>query len=268
MNLTSFFRRRGKGPADTAPAAPAEPQGPARFGDDIFLVSYPKSGNTWLRFLVGNYLSEEPVTFTSLHTIMPDLYVPESMSLPVARPRFIKSHSAFDAGYPRTVYIVRDGRDATVSAFFHQKKLRMIDENTTFSEFLPAFSASGFPEYGNWSDHVGSWLDHADSGAVAWFKYEDMLEAPARVLAAVIEFSGLDADPRKVERAVERSSFKSMQAIEAREHDEYFGKIGQVRSDIPFVREGKKGGWREYFSEADLAVFNQRHGTMQERLGY
>ena len=26
--------------------------------DVIFLVSYPKSGNTWLRFLIGNYLTK------------------------------------------------------------------------------------------------------------------------------------------------------------------------------------------------------------------
>ncbi|MGH9453777.1 MAG: hypothetical protein ACRD2O_07390, partial [Terriglobia bacterium] len=43
--------------------------------DDIFLVSFPKSGNTWTRFLIGNLVHpEELITFANVSRIVPDIY--------------------------------------------------------------------------------------------------------------------------------------------------------------------------------------------------
>lgn len=48
------------------------------YSDDLFLVSYPKSGNTWMRFLVGNLLNpEEPETFAKMESRTPDIYKTE-----------------------------------------------------------------------------------------------------------------------------------------------------------------------------------------------
>ena len=43
------------------------------FPDDVFIVSYPKSGSTWLRFLIGNYLSENQCRFSNVQTFVPDV---------------------------------------------------------------------------------------------------------------------------------------------------------------------------------------------------
>ena len=43
------------------------------FPDDTFLVSYPRSGNTWTRFLIANLIShDEPVTFANIEKKIPD----------------------------------------------------------------------------------------------------------------------------------------------------------------------------------------------------
>ena len=45
------------------------------FDDDIFLTSYPRSGNTWTRFLVGNFVNpNDPVTFLNVERLVPDMY--------------------------------------------------------------------------------------------------------------------------------------------------------------------------------------------------
>src|SRR6266511_1501639 len=63
------------------------------FSDDIMLVSYPRSGNTWLRFLIGNLISREPVRFANIERIIPDIYHHSDRELrKLPRPRFLKSH--------------------------------------------------------------------------------------------------------------------------------------------------------------------------------
>src|ERR1022692_2956577 len=45
------------------------------FDDDVFLTSYPRSVNTWTRFLVGNFVNpNEPVTFLNVERLVPDMY--------------------------------------------------------------------------------------------------------------------------------------------------------------------------------------------------
>ena len=93
------------------------------YGDDIFLVSYPKSGNTWLRFLLAYCLFDiEPgrVNFHNIENFIPDMYV-NWPNRNLARPRIIKSHEKFTKNYPRVIYLYRDGRDVMVSYYYHSR---------------------------------------------------------------------------------------------------------------------------------------------------
>src|SRR6201997_2026058 len=77
------------------------------FPDDIFLVSYPRSGNTWARFLIGNLVhQDEPVTFTNVESRIPEIYLfPDRVLRGLRRPRMLKSHECFDPRYQRIIYI-------------------------------------------------------------------------------------------------------------------------------------------------------------------
>src|ERR1700732_1176699 len=67
------------------------------FSDDVFLVSYPRSGNTWTRFLIGNLIYQrEPVTFANIESRIPEIYFnPDRVMRRLARPRILKSHECF-----------------------------------------------------------------------------------------------------------------------------------------------------------------------------
>src|SRR5271165_3843446 len=74
--------------------------------DDIFLVSFPKSGNTWTRFLLGNLMNpDRPVGFADIESVVPDIAVfPRANFRKLKRPRLIKSHDCFDPRYRRVIY--------------------------------------------------------------------------------------------------------------------------------------------------------------------
>lgn len=241
---------------------------PTIYPDDVFIVSYPKSGNTWLRFLIANYLSDEAIDFIGLHHVMPDLHLDPALASPARnRPRFIKSHSAFDALYPRVVYLLRDPRDIAVSSYFHQRKFNLIDKQAPFEQFVQSFIEIGFYPSGPWHEHVEGWLS-ASSESVLRVTYEAMLADSGAELQRVLVFSGLTVEPARIARAVERSSFGRMQEIEDAQHDEYFKRYGSDTTELRFVREGRSGSWRDFFDEAQIARFLERYGETMRKFGY
>ena len=99
--------------------------------DDTFIVSYPRSGNTWTRFLVANLLfADRPVTFANIEELVPDAEAQSSLYMKrVPSPRVIKSHEYFDHRYPKMLYIVRDPRDVVLSYYNFSRKYRQIPTN-------------------------------------------------------------------------------------------------------------------------------------------
>ena len=116
------------------------------FPDDVFLVSYPRSGNTWTRFLIGNLIyQDEPVTFANIESRLPEIYFnPDRVLRRLPRPRILKSHECFQPHYRRIIYIVRDPRDVAVSFYHHHIKAGNIAEDYPIADFVPRFIAGEF----------------------------------------------------------------------------------------------------------------------------
>src|SRR5208337_4637736 len=91
-----------------------QPPGPDLpvFPDDAFLIAYPKSGNTWTRFLVGNLIySDGPVHFLNIPELIPHIDVmPKLFFRKMQRPRVINCHEAYHPHWKRVIYVVRDPR--------------------------------------------------------------------------------------------------------------------------------------------------------------
>lgn len=73
------------------------------FPNDIFLVSYFRSGSTWSRFLFGNLIHKQAVTFTNMKRLVPIIYELPDRKLR-GLPRILKSHECFDPRYPRVIH--------------------------------------------------------------------------------------------------------------------------------------------------------------------
>ena len=112
------------------------------FPDDVFLVSYPRSGNTWMRFLVGNLLYQEtPVTFANIEARLPEIYFqsrPRAARLAPATPAE-KAMKSFSRTIRGAIYIVRDPRDVAVSFYHHNVKAETFPMATRWRSSFHAF---------------------------------------------------------------------------------------------------------------------------------
>lgn len=229
--------------------------------EDIFLVSYPRSGNTWVRFLLANLMrnEDEEIDFHNIHDYVPEIGRDNKRIKQMPPPRIIKSHDPYDSRYPRVIYLVRDGRDVYVS--FYHYRLNVLPEDCSFQDFLRR--EDHFPCL--WRDHVDSWLYeqrdvHPD---LITLRYEDLLEDAGRELERLVDFVGIQASELDIKVAVENSSFHHMKEIEKSKGRKY----APTDAD-QFIRKGEHGNWRDYFTEEDKAFFKKRAGDMLIRLGY
>jgi sulfotransferase family protein len=240
------------------------------FPDDVFLVSYPKSGNTWSRFLVANLTHpEHPADFATLHKLVPDPFGSYKRVFDrMPRPRVIKSHECFDPQYPRVIYIVRDPRDVAVSQYHFHRKCRLIEDSCPMETYLPRFLAGEVCRHGSWGENVASWLATRRPGhRFLLLRYEDMVADTATELARIASFLGIAATPQLILQAVERSSADRMRNLEkAQSHLSTLTKDG--RQDLPFVRAASSGGWKSALSPEAVSQIENAWGYLMHRLGY
>src|SRR5206468_7184599 len=125
------------------------------------LVSYPRSGNTWTRFLIANLVyPNQTITFANIETLVPDTSSISSHALKrVPRPRIIKSHDYFDHRYPKVIYIVRDPRDVVLSYYDFDRKYRHISDDCPLEQYVDDFVNGKLrsSDWGTWGENVGSW---------------------------------------------------------------------------------------------------------------
>jgi hypothetical protein len=241
------------------------------FPDDIFLTSYPRSGNTWTRFLVGNLVhTEEAVTFLNVERLVPDMYKHGDYYMRhLPRPRILKSHEVFDPRYKRVIYIVRDPRDVAISNYHWEMKQRAVSDNVPIEDFLPEWiEGKVWDRLGNWGDHVTSWLStRGDSKGFIILRYEDMIEDPARELVKVANLLGIDPVKERLARAADLSSADRMRKLEETQGKKWV-QTRYTRQDKPFVRKASSGGWRTVLSPKSVAAIEAAWGHIMISLGY
>jgi hypothetical protein len=241
------------------------------FPDDIFLVSYPKSGNTWTRFLVANLVyPDKQVDFANINDLTPD---PEALTkrhlARMPRPRIIKSHQYFDPCYRRVIYIVRDPRDVLLSEYYFDIKRGLINEGYPIGDYVSRFVGTQERHvYGTWGENVASWVYvRGNDPGFLLVRYEELQSAGARELARIAEFLGIAPDPNRLTSALERSSADRMRELEKKQAH-MWSSTKETRKDKPFVRAAKAGGWKQELPDKCIAEVERAWGPVMSSVGY
>lgn len=245
------------------------------FPNDIFLVSYPKSGSTWIRFLISNLLyPNQNITFSSIQNIIPDIYLSSNRELlQRPRPRILKSHEYFDPRYKKVIFIVRDPRDLTVSSYFHFLKYGLITEETSLEQFSEGFLSSRYHfigesnPLGSWSENTGSWLGaKKDDFNFLLLRYEDFQSDLTTQLKKIADFMAFDCSELEINNAINNSSIKRMRELEKIQKNVWPNKY--TKKDISFIRTAISGEGQIKLPQEILEKIEFAWGKTMKELGY
>jgi hypothetical protein len=232
---------------------------PERVKDFNWLISYPRSGNTWLRLLLANYLfPTEPKYF-----IDTDYYVPDSHQHPwelllerskEVKPFFLKSHYIDHLPYRfgKCVYLYRDGRDVAVSYYYFEQWRQNF--SGTFSEFLRDVWISGDVYFGSWRNHVNLWVGGHTGYDVLLLDYQDLYDDTKTSMKRICDFCSVPYDEEKMEIVIERLTFSNLGKMAEEENVEK-RKLGLT---------GGPGAWKNHFTQEDLDLFRVSCGDAME----
>jgi hypothetical protein len=212
-------------------------------GDKAALISYPKSGRTWVRFML-NSAGVDLVYDHAGAENRDGRRFEQIANMPKRWRRW------------RVIFLFRDPRDTAVSSFFQASK--RVKQGRRFSGDLHEFIRD--PRYGIekiarfnlvWMQSAPTFRDFMS------LSYEDLHADTEAELSRLVAFATqTSADPSAIARAVEEGRFDRMRAVElslGSKKDEQARLGGGEASDPESLkaRRGKVMGWTDYFTEED-----------------
>ncbi len=272
-------------------------------GGILWLASYPKSGNTWMRSFLLNLIHDKPsavhinelANFTygdsqkywyeqanggSLEEMTPEAVMkltPKVQNLMTqSKPTtvFVKTHNALVTNWDvpfitpeetqGALFIVRNPLDVVISLAHHFAF--SIDEAI---DFMNDPDAQTPEDEHKLAQVYGTWSSHTAS----WEKfnptyrhvvrYEDMLLKPQKTFSGVAKFLGIPVTKNRLTKAIKQSSFKVLQRQEQK--DGFTERSDKTES---FFRTGKAGQWKKVLTEDQVARIKEAHSDMMLKYGY
>jgi hypothetical protein len=275
-------------------------------GGIYWLASYPKSGNTWLRALLTNYLrdADEPADINDLDVsgagFMSENFdewlgidsadltpkqinhyrplVYEQMATETSAPMFLKVHDAFevnDEGQPifserataGAIYLIRNPLDVAVSYAHHSDESPdKIIRLMRYDDTMLAGSGKGG---GQLPQKLKSWSSHVCS----WADAPDLnvrvfrYEDMIKETAEVFTEIVCFAGLEVDESRVRKAvEFSRFERLQAQEAARGFSEKQPTAKS--FFRRGKTGAWREVLSDNQVSRIVNHHRTVMRRFGY
>ncbi len=253
---------------------------------DILVISFTKSGRTWLRVLLSNYyarrfgLSDRELidggNFHEQAGAVPKIFFAPDTRFPYPElgPAEVEA-----APHQKVVFMVRDPRDVAVSLYFHvkhrastrelrRKKIPKGARELTLDAFVlePEFGAARAVRYLNrWAAELGQ-LPQAHL-----LRYENLSSDTAAAFTALLRFLGEPAEPALVAEVVAFAAFGSLQQKERQGFfaSDRLGRTTAGAAETGKVRQGRVGGYREELRHETVAALDRLVAQrLDPRYGY
>jgi len=234
---------------------------------DILLASYPKSGNTWLSFLIANAIIkhrniDKSVNWFNIGDVIQG--IDRNLGLTnfgfqgeLDLPRILKTHQRNEGRFERGILLVRDPRDVLTSHFYYTKTYGLHD--MPFSDFIRS------KEYGitNWVSHTNSWIRNSPGFNIYTVRYEDLKLDTLNELRKITNLFGIQVSDQVLLKTIELSSKENMRMLESTTRSNTI----QNRQEYTFVRKGEINQGKD-LDESDNDYILKLSGDVMTKLGY
>lgn len=229
--------------------------------NDVFVIGYPKSGNTWVQILIAIIMfgvDLDCVPFGVILDIVPDLSA-RNYFRRHSNPMFFKHHALPAPEYKRVVYLLRDGRDVMVS----YKHYREVLDRKEYD--FSAFVSPDNPLWPcHWQQHLEAWAANPYGADIFQLRYEDLLADPVEQLRKLCAFAGVSRSDARLQAAVDATSIQALRKKEATE-----GNLDPAyKSSKPFFRRGTVGSHADEMPAEALKIFLDQAAPTLRRFGY
>lgn len=237
----------------------------------IPIVSFPKSGNTWLRFIIANLYKkdrERVINFKNINNYSCTSFSETSKinkSLLIAdSPLFVKQHANFSdithTNFEKAIYIYRNGFDVLVS-YKHFTDAQNPGLYKNFRQFVKFY----WSYCGHWGDHINSWVNDTNQNVdVFSFSYEDLKTDTFNIVKRMVEFLETDFSDEEIKEAIKASSKDKMKSLSGSKE---FMK--SKKANFHFVRSGIIGEGKNMNEEnKQIFISHDLNYQMMRHYGY
>ncbi|XP_011661042.1 sulfotransferase 1C2A-like [Strongylocentrotus purpuratus] len=252
--------------------------------DDLFVVTYPKSGTTWavhLMLLIKHDGNRSELEGKHIIKMVPFLEIVEDMLNPstsalridaaeaMASPRILKSHYippflpmdiSTDDPKAKVLYVARNPKDAAVSFYHFCHHIGPLPSYESWDIFFEEYLALRTP-IGSWFENVLPWWRKRNHPNVLFLKYEDMKRDLPGAVRQIAEFMGKSFSDDVIEKISEASTFQAMKKNPSSNPDTFDSPGRKVKSGNSFMRKGIIGDWKNYFTDDQ----NRRYDELYEK---